>query len=198
MPYNRRPREVDVGPIGRVRLAQREMLDRRAAVHPPSATGGAPTQNPANPLAAAVGEDTAPKLVQNPHPIAPENEEQAFQERVAWRPPETPDVLSQVNQRANQEFERWVRADPDLVETTVKYFSQPMFRDALEQAGMDPQEFSERFFTTLRALMEPAPEARPMNEIIRPTLFSRRLLRQLSRWRGNTSTFVLPPIERGE
>jgi len=197
MPYNRKTRDLDAGPIGRLRLADRQIQEARNVAQPPSATGGAPRQTPGDQMAAAVGESIETPTAGVPTSAVPNMQSSAYAEPQRWNQPlQTPDVLTGINVRAQEEFDRWVRADPDLVQATINWVDDtPAMKEVMDRMGIPKEELAERLFTYLRGVIEPRPEALPMDQIVRPSLFSRRLLHQLQRWRMARSTFQVPPPE---
>lgn len=200
MPYEKKSRELDA-PVGTIRLAQREMQDRRAVVQVPGATGGAPTRGAGGALAGAVGEDILPGLGQMkpplPLPTQPFNEDQRFLELTEPRYTSMPSLLPNLRAVAQENFERFARADPDLVERTKMWLDQTRTEGVV--SGMDNREFAERAFAYLRTFMEPGPEAPRLVDTIQSNVKARVVYNWLRRMHGRApATFRTPPIERGE
>ena len=184
MPYDGKVRAVDAGPVGVLRLTKRDIQDRRAAVQPPSATGGAPRRTPGNVMAGANGEEPARLTEPLAGTAAPPATRMTDQQQMRYqRPAELQPVLPHLRAKGLHDIEKYSAANPEMVRITADFVRTKMDEGFdFDPAGIyegNPELFAQDLLARFQQAFEPAPEPLPLYDYIHQTRDGRTIYRWL-------------------
>ena len=200
MPYEGKTRVVDAGPSGLMRLSKRNTQDRRAAVQPVSAIGGAPRRSPANAIAGQIGEEPMPggvplALPEFPTRLSPE-------QQMRYQPPaELEPIIPHLQPRTLNEIEKYTQTNPQEVRLTADYL-----RSMGEMPDIDPmgvfeshEDMAAHIHAALQRMFEPQDEPLTTYDTIHQSRDGRVILNFLRRSRqANIAYGGGPPLPGGK
>lgn len=121
-----------------IRIAQRETFDRRKAMHPPSATGGAPTQN------LDKGTPTMPEL--KPVPLTPADQYRENQRTFVPNQPILPFLLA-----GKRSVDEYAQLSPGFAEKMAQDFQD----SGIATDHMDAMDLAKRTVAALNRWTDP-------------------------------------------